>query len=241
MTLQPSANPNRVLGTPRAALAGWAAAWRQTGAPSVRLSRKALGLDLCERVVVSALFFNFLYWMFSGPTIRVNLVTVLLALGEALPFVFILMRPPSITLSQRPVDWCFGLLGAILPLLVRPVANVTPVLPVVVCLCIMVAGISIQIAAKLALGRAFGIVAANRGVRVRGPYRLVRHPMYAGYTLTHVGFLLAMPSAMNALFYAAALAMQVARIHREELVLARDPAYRDFAGRVRYRLLPGVF
>ena len=109
------------------------------------------------------------------------------------------------------------------------------------CFGVMVAGILLQITAKLVLGRAFGIVAANRGVKVLGPYRFVRHPMYAGYTLTHVGFLLAMPSLMNALFYATALTMQVARIFREEHVLGQDASYRTFAARVRYRLVPGVF
>jgi protein-S-isoprenylcysteine O-methyltransferase Ste14 len=50
-----------------------------------------------------------------------------------------------------------------------------------------------------------------------------------------------MPSALNAVLYALALAFQVARIHREERVLRLDPAYRAFADQVRYRLLPGVF
>jgi len=99
---------------------------------------------------------------------------------KALPFIFILVRPPSATLSQRQIDWCFGILGAVLSLLVRPVADMSPLLPVTACFGIMVTGISIQIMAKLALGRAFGIVVADRGVTVWGPYRMVRHPMYAG-------------------------------------------------------------
>jgi protein-S-isoprenylcysteine O-methyltransferase Ste14 len=65
--------------------------------------------------------------------------------------------------------------------------------------------------------------------------------MYAGYTLNHVGVLLAMPSLLNCALYAAAFLLQIVRITREECVLMRDPAYRDFAARVRFRLLPGVF
>lgn len=99
----------------------------------------------------------------------------------------------------------------------------------------------IQISAKVALGVSFGLVAANRGVRVSGPYRFVRHPMYAGYVITHVGLLLAMPSAFNALLYACALLLQIVRIKREERVLMQDQQYQDFSARVRYRLLPGVF
>jgi protein-S-isoprenylcysteine O-methyltransferase Ste14 len=65
--------------------------------------------------------------------------------------------------------------------------------------------------------------------------------MYAGYRLTHIGFLLGFPSLANTLLYAAALALNVARILREEAILARDGGYRAYAERVGYRLLPGVF
>jgi protein-S-isoprenylcysteine O-methyltransferase Ste14 len=56
-----------------------------------------------------------------------------------------------------------------------------------------------------------------------------------------IGFLLAIPSALNALFYATELTMQIMRIFREERVLRKDADYRAFAARVHYRLLPGVF
>ena len=99
----------------------------------------------------------------------------------------------------------------------------------------------LQLSAKLTLRRSFGVVAANRGVKASGPYRLVRHPMYAGYALTHVGFLLAGPTLWNLAIYGATLAIAVRRIIAEERVLRRDSAYRALADRVRYRLLPFVF
>jgi protein-S-isoprenylcysteine O-methyltransferase Ste14 len=102
-------------------------------------------------------------------------------------------------------------------------------------------GFALQISAKLTLRRSFGIVAANRGVKVGGPYRFVRHPMYAGYVMTHVGFLLHNPSLWNFGVYGLAFGCQVARILAEERVLLQDQGYRDFAARTRYRLLFGVF
>jgi len=125
-------------------------------------------------------------------------------------------------------------------LLIKPVAA-APVLPEAICLLVIVGGIFTQIAAKFALGRSFGIIAANRGVKITGPYRIVRHPMYAGYTVTHIGLLLAMPSLLNAALYTLAFAFQVIRTLREEAVLMQAQDYRDFAARVHYRLLPGVF
>jgi protein-S-isoprenylcysteine O-methyltransferase Ste14 len=105
----------------------------------------------------------------------------------------------------------------------------------------MIAGMIIQISAKAILWRSFGLIPANRGIKTKGPYRIVRHPMYAGYTLTHVGFLLGFPSLQNSLLYLAAFLIEVARVFREELILKQDPIYRAYTVRVRYRILPGVF
>jgi protein-S-isoprenylcysteine O-methyltransferase Ste14 len=105
----------------------------------------------------------------------------------------------------------------------------------------MLAGLYLQISAKLSLGQSFGLVAANRGVKVIGPYRFVRHPMYAGYMIAHIGFLLAFPSLWNVTLYSAEFVIQVARLLREEHFLRQDQEYRAYAARVRYRLLPAIF
>ena len=84
-------------------------------------------------------------------------------------------------------------------------------------------------------------MAAVREIKIEGPYRFVRHPMYAGYALAHIGSLLAFPSFWNFVVYTGALLLQIARLLREEQLLLTDESYRAFAARVRYRLLPGVF
>lgn len=84
----------------------------------------------------------------------------------------------------------------------------------------------------------------DRGQRVisMGPYAIVRHPMYAGALLYMLGMPLLLGSWLGLLvlpLLAGALAM---RIPIEEAALrAKLPGYADYAERVRYRLIPGVW
>ena len=49
---------------------------------------------------------------------------------------------------------------------------------------VMVSGLVLHLYGKVCLARSFGLVAANRGVQRLGPYRVIRHPIYAGYVIT---------------------------------------------------------
>jgi protein-S-isoprenylcysteine O-methyltransferase Ste14 len=90
------------------------------------------------------------------------------------------------------------------------------------------------------LGRSFGIVAAHRGLRTDGPYRLVRHPLYAAYLITYVGYLLSYPRLVNVLIVAVTTVVMVARAVAEERLLADDPEYRAYRERTRWRFVPGI-
>ena len=91
------------------------------------------------------------------------------------------------------------------------------------------------------LGRSFGLVPANRGVVASGPYLLVRHPIYSGYLITHIGFLLAHPSAWNIAILLVADTALIVRALYEERILVRDEQYREYCSRVGWHLVPGVF
>jgi len=94
---------------------------------------------------------------------------------------------------------------------------------------------------KLTLGRSFGLVPANRGVVVQGPYSAVRHPIYSGYLVAHVAFLAAHPSTWNVVVFAIADGALIVRALMEERVLTNDANYRDYCSRVSWHLIPGVF
>jgi protein-S-isoprenylcysteine O-methyltransferase Ste14 len=75
-----------------------------------------------------------------------------------------------------------------------------------------------------------------------GIYRVVRHPMYAGNPLVNVGLSLWLGSYTAALFAAIPLGVLMVRISVEERFLRRElPGYREYAARVPYRLLPGLW
>jgi protein-S-isoprenylcysteine O-methyltransferase Ste14 len=102
-------------------------------------------------------------------------------------------------------------------------------------------GLLVIITGKLTLGRSFGLMPANRGIVCRGIYKLLRHPIYAGYVVTHAAFLVAHPSAWNLSVLLVSDAALMVRSIYEERTLARDPAYADYMTRVRWRVAPGIF
>ena len=75
-----------------------------------------------------------------------------------------------------------------------------------------------------------------------GPYRFVRHPGYAGNILPLFGIVLALGSLWTLIPAAVALIITVIRTALEDQTLQEElPGYRDYARRVRFRLIPGVY
>ncbi len=75
-----------------------------------------------------------------------------------------------------------------------------------------------------------------------GPYRIVRHPGYAGNVLALPGVALALGSLWTFIPAACAVLIAVIRTALEDRTLQAElPGYREYAQRVRYRLLPYVW
>jgi protein-S-isoprenylcysteine O-methyltransferase Ste14 len=75
-----------------------------------------------------------------------------------------------------------------------------------------------------------------------GPYRIVRHPGYAGNILPLLGIVLALGSVWTLIPAAVALIIAVIRTALEDQTLQEElPGYRDYTQRVRYRLIPGIY
>ncbi len=75
-----------------------------------------------------------------------------------------------------------------------------------------------------------------------GPYRFVRHPGYAGNILALFGIVLALSSVWTLIPAAVASIIAVIRTVLEDQTLQEElPGYRDYARRVRYRLIPWIY
>lgn len=75
-----------------------------------------------------------------------------------------------------------------------------------------------------------------------GPYRFVRHPGYAGNIIPLFGIVLALGSVWTLIPAVVAFIITVIRTVLEDRTLQEElPGYRDYAQRVRYRLMPGIY
>jgi protein-S-isoprenylcysteine O-methyltransferase Ste14 len=195
-------------------------------------------LDYGERLFLVLLSASFLRALLLN--FQMQPYSILLAISDCLPVVLILIRRPG-EMPRKPFPFVVAFLGTAAPLLVRPVEGGFQLIPGWIAGVLMTIGLFINITAKAALWRSFGLAAANRGIRAGGPYRVVRHPMYLGYFLAEVGFLAVNLNPANIVKYLLGWSMQLLRIREEEKFLMKDESYRELARRVQFRLVPGLF
>jgi len=205
----------------------------------IRIS-PTFALDLAEMVIVLALYLSLVVRLFTSVGEHWQFTNLLLLPSEGLVVIFLLFRRRSEQISLRWQEWLLALAATVTPMLVQPGVGAA-IVPVICGGILLLMGTVIQVHAKLTLGRSFGCVPANRGLKLDGPYRFVRHPMYAGYLLAHIAFLLMNPTVWNIVVYAMCYALQIPRLFNEEKLLEHDPQYRVYQSAVRYRLIPGVF
>jgi protein-S-isoprenylcysteine O-methyltransferase Ste14 len=192
------------------------------------------------RIVVAALF-TLLSINLLGDFLRTGHVTGLLLLAsEALVVVLTIVRRPAHLVDRSLGAGMMTCISIGAPAMLRTAA-VGSLAPDAATAVLSAAGLLVIVAGKVTLGRSFGIAPANRGVVARGPYTFVRHPIYAGYLITHFAFLLAHPRPWNVAVVVVADVALVARALIEEHLLAADVEYEAYCRRVGWHLVPGLF
>jgi len=108
---------------------------------------------------------------------------------------------------------------------------------------VFVAGVTLRAWAIHELGVQYShrvVRISDGGLISSGPYRVLRHPAYAGMLLANIGFAVyfSSPASITALILLVAAVLW--RIRIEEDVLTELPQYRAFAN-TRSRIVPGVW
>jgi protein-S-isoprenylcysteine O-methyltransferase Ste14 len=91
------------------------------------------------------------------------------------------------------------------------------------------------------LGRSFSVMAETRQLVTSGPYQFVRHPLYLTEQVAMVGVFIQFASAWTAILLVIQIALQLRRMHNEEVVLTAS--FSEYAAyrRNTARLIPGVY
>jgi protein-S-isoprenylcysteine O-methyltransferase Ste14 len=102
-------------------------------------------------------------------------------------------------------------------------------------------GSVLSIVVLVSLGRSFSILPEARKLVTKGPYRIVRHPLYVCEEIGNIGVMLQYVQPWSLLIEIASISMQLWRISFEERVLTKTfPEYVAYSEHTR-RLIPGVY
>jgi protein-S-isoprenylcysteine O-methyltransferase Ste14 len=197
----------------------------------IRISANLVGAGGATLFAVASLQFYLSTRLFIGAAFLVEQTWVVVAY---------LVRRSAHTVSRRWGDWFLAFGGTFGTVLFRPV-GAHPHWGLDAGLGLQLLGLAICVLSFLALGRSFGFAAADRGLVRRGPYSVVRHPIYASYVLLQAGYVVQSISVWNALVMLFATSCNVGRAVVEDRLLATNEHYETYHTRVRWRLFPGVW
>ena len=202
--------------------------------------RRAIVTDLMSRALIVMLFTMLSINLLADFRHTGHVTGLLLLVGEALVVILTVVRRRAIQVDRSVAAGILTMLSVAGPPMLRA-SDVASLVPDVATAMISAVGLGLVVIGKMALGRSFGLVPANRGIVVRGPYTVVRHPIYTGYLITHIGFFMADPTGWNAAVILIADSALILRALMEERVLSADAEYQSYCRRVGWHLVPGVF
>lgn len=186
--------------------------------------------------MLALLWAVFLYANLSAYIEHPRLTILLFVLTQTEFIIFLLIRSTPVAISKNWNDYLIAIAGTFVVLLFQPVTY-----SMVYGDFFIYTAVIFEIIAYLSLNTSTGIAPANRGVKTRGLYKFVRHPIYASYILLYVGYVINNSSLFNWVILCLAFVLQVFRLQREERVLLADPVYKEYAAKVKWKLIPGLF
>ena len=219
-----------------------AAAWPGSNAALAdarEAERRERMADFFARASLSALFMLLAVNIGREFMATGHLTGLLLLVSELLVVVLTVVRRRATIVDRSSGARIIAAVSIVGIPFIRPTGGALA--PDLVTAAVSAVGLAIVITGKATLGRSFGLMPANRGIVCRGIYKVLRHPIYAGYLVTHAAFLVAHPSAWNVALIAVSDTALMVRSIYEERTLAKDPEYAEYMTRVRWRVAPGIF
>jgi protein-S-isoprenylcysteine O-methyltransferase Ste14 len=102
-------------------------------------------------------------------------------------------------------------------------------------------GLLVSLSGLWVLRKSFGLLPADRGIVQHGIYRLIRHPLYAGYFMSISCFLVQNLTRWNIICYCLWILCEWLRLLREERLLSQNPEYVEYKRKTKWRIFPFVW
>ncbi|MFI4987161.1 MAG: methyltransferase family protein, partial [Alphaproteobacteria bacterium] len=154
-----------------------------------------------------------------------------------------MVRLPAVAKYRELWPRVTAFLGSLLPFAV-PFFPPADELPFEVHLCasaVSLAGMAAAVGILCSLGRSFSVTPQVRQLVTSGPYRCLRHPLYAAEYVASLGILMHYLSLWTVAITLAQGVLQIRRmIYEERLLRQVFPEYAAYAARTA-RILPGVY
>ena len=144
-----------------------------------------------------------------------------------------LRRGPAVATSGSVTGYVAAVAGTLLPFTIPMFRGAAPGAGQVYATTVLVlAGAAWEVWSLRSLGRSLSIIAQARELVDRGPYRWIRHPLYAGEIVSALGIAISVGSPGAFAVWLTFCGLQAYRALREEEILLQAlPGYRAYRAR----------
>ncbi len=170
---------------------------------------------------------------------NINKFTILFLLMETVVVFMLLIRKDPVKTTSSAMAWFFSFLGTFVALLYSPdsVETLNSQLGII----LLLTGSILSIFSYLSLNTSFAIVPAIREIKTNGLYKIIRHPMYFSYFVSHSGYILLNFSYYNLAIVIILFISLLARIYYEEKILSTDKNYLEYKKKVKNKIIPFIY
>jgi protein-S-isoprenylcysteine O-methyltransferase Ste14 len=157
-------------------------------------------------------------------------------------FLAVQRRPPAVARERAPLAVGTALAASVITIPIGAAGASASVARLSIAIVLIAIGWAVSVWSLAVLGRSFGVLADARALVARGPYRVVRHPLYLGELINLAGLVVGSKRwVLPCVAWLLLVGVQLLRSAYEERVLdAAFPEYEQYRQRVRARILPGV-